>query len=72
MPANKRPRRVNYAVNKKGPKSNGKVWNAITHYLKLKKRVEVEGETKWLQNAFKIVMVKLKKYWINPNNLQNG
>jgi len=72
MPANKRPRRLNYAVNKKGPKSKGKVKNAITHYLKLKKRVEIEWETKWLENAFKIVMVKLRKYWINPNNLQNG
>jgi len=70
MPANKRPRRVNYAVNKKWPKTWGKVANAINHYLKLQKRVEIEWMTKWLENAFKIVMVKLKKYWINPNKIK--
>jgi len=69
MPANKRPRKVNYSVNKKWPKSGWKVWAAVSHYQKLKKRVEIEWETKWLSNAFDIVMVKLKKYWINPNKI---
>ncbi len=69
MPANKRPRRLNYAVNKKWPKSNGKVANAISHYVRLKNRVSIEWETKWLKNAFAIVLIKLKKYWINPNNI---
>ena len=69
MPANKRPRKVNYSVNKKWPKSGWKVAAAISHYQKLNKRIEIEGETKWLSNAFDIVMVKLKKYWINPNKI---
>ncbi len=69
MPANKRPRKLNYSVNQKGPKTWGKVQGAIKHYVKLKKRVEIEGETKWLQNAFVNVLAKLKKYWINPNKI---
>ena len=40
MPANKRPRKVNYSVNKKGPKSGGKVGKAVAHYQKLQKRVQ--------------------------------
>jgi hypothetical protein len=31
----------------------------------LQERIKFEGETKWLQNAVKIVLVKLKKYQIN-------
>jgi hypothetical protein len=67
--SNKRPRRRNYAVNNKRPKSTGKVGNAISHYLTLKKRVAFEWETKWLSNAFEIVTKKLNKYWININNI---
>ncbi len=63
----KRPRRLNYAVNNIRPKSTSKVANAVKHYETLKKRVEVEGETKWLKNAFLIVWKKLKKYWIKTN-----
>ncbi len=69
MPANKRPRRLNYAVNKKWPKSWGKVAKAVSHYKKLQKRIGFEGETKWLKNAIKIVLVKLKKYSINLNKI---
>lgn len=69
MPANKRPRRLNYAVNKKGPKSTGKVAKAVAHYSKLLKRKEIEWETKWIANAMNIVVAKLTKYWINPNNI---
>ena len=69
MPANKRPRRVNYAVNKKWPKSGGKVAKAINHYKKLQTRIGFEGETKWLTNAMKVVLVKLKKYSINLNKI---
>jgi hypothetical protein len=72
MAHSKRPRRVNYSVNKKGPVSGWKVAKAITHYLNLLKRVEIEWENKWLDNAFKIVMVKLKKYGINPNKIKNA
>lgn len=63
----KRPRRLNYAVNNKRPKSTSKVANAIKHFETLKKRSEFEGETKWLKNAFLIVWKKLKKYWIKTN-----
>ena len=69
MPANKRPRRLNYAVNKKWPKAWTKVAKAISHYKKLQKRVGVEGETKWLSNAFNVVVLKLKKYWINSDKI---
>jgi len=69
MPANKRPRRVNYAVNKKGPKTWSKVWKAVAHYKKLEERLKFEWETKWLTNAMKIVMVKIKKYQININKI---
>ena len=69
MPANKRPRRVNYSVNKKWPVSWGKVAKSISHYQNLQKRLAFEGETKWLSNAITIVMVKLKKYGINPNKI---
>jgi len=69
MPANKRPRRLNYAVNKKWPKSWSKVAKAIEHYKKLQKRINFEGETKWLQNAMKVVLAKFKKYSINPNKI---
>jgi len=69
MPANKRPRRVNYAVNKKGPKGGNKVVNAVRHYKKLQEREKIEWKTKWIENAYEIVLVKLKKYWINPNKI---
>lgn len=69
MPANKRPRKVNYSVNKKWPKSWGKVGKAVAHYQALQKRIAFEGETKWLQNAMKIVTVKLNKYQINLNKI---
>ncbi len=69
MPANKRPRRLNYAVNKKWPKTWGKVGKAVTHYKKLQSRIEFEWETKWLQNAVKVVTVKLNKYSINLNKI---
>lgn len=67
--SNKRPRRRNYAVNNKRVKNTGKVENAVKHYLTLKKRSEFEWMTKWLSNAFEIVTKKLKKYWININNI---
>jgi len=69
MPANKRPRRLNYAVNKKWPKAWNKVAKAIEHYKKLQKRISFEGETKWLKNAMEVVLKKLKKYSINLNKI---
>ena len=69
MPANKRPRRLNYAVNKKWPIWGNKVSKAIQHYRKLQQRISFEGETKWLQNAMKIIAMKLKKYGIKTNTL---
>ena len=69
MPANKRPRRLNYAVNKKWPKTGWKVGKAVEHYKKLLKREGFEWKTKWLANAMEIVMVKLKKYQININKI---
>lgn len=65
----KRPRRLNYAVNKKWPKAWGKVGSAVAHYKKLQTRIEFEGETKWLLSAVKIVTAKLNKYQINLNKI---
>ena len=67
--SNKRPRRLNYSVNKKGPKSGTKVSNAIAHYKKLQTRIAFEGKTKWLENAMKFVEKKLNKYSINLNRI---
>ncbi len=69
MPANKRPRTLNYGVNKKWPKAWKKVINAISHYKKLKTRLSFEWETKWLKNAMEVAEKKLKKYQINLNNI---
>jgi hypothetical protein len=69
MPANKRPRRLNYAVNKKWPKTWSKVAKAIDHYKKLQKRIKFEWETKWLKNAMEVVLKKFKKYSINLNKI---
>lgn len=69
MPANKRPYRLNYAVNHRANKSWKKVQSAIAHFKKLQKREQIEGQTKWIQNAFAVVLAKLKKYWINPNKI---
>lgn len=69
MPKNKRPRRLNYAVNKKGPKTWWKVGQAVCHYKKLQERIKFEWETKWLLNAVQVVTAKLKKYQINLNKI---
>ncbi len=69
MPANKRPRKINYWVNKKWPKTWAKVSKAISHYKKLQKRISFEGDSKWLTNAMKIISVKLKKYRVNLNKI---
>lgn len=69
MPANKRPRRINYSVNKKGPITGSKVGKTIAHYKKLQSRIDFEGQTAWLTNAMNVVLAKLKKYGINPNKI---
>nr|MDD3720218.1 hypothetical protein [Candidatus Gracilibacteria bacterium] len=65
----RRPRRINYAVNKIAAKSGSKVSNCVLSYKKLLTRVEFEGETKWLSNALDFAKTKLKKYGINPNKI---
>ena len=67
--ANKRPRRLNYAVNKKGAKTGDKVFNAIKHYKKLQARKAFEGKTLWIANAYETVLAKLKKYSVNLNKI---
>jgi len=66
---NKRPHSLNYWVNKKWPKGWNKVVNAIKHYKKLEKKRAFEWDNRWISNAFEIVWIKLKKYWINPNKI---
>jgi len=67
--SSKRPRRLNYAVNKIAAKSWDKVSNSIKSYKKLLERVEFEWKTKWLENALKFTEAKLKKYWINKQKI---
>lgn len=67
--SNKRPRALNYYVNKKWAKSGKKIENTISHYKKLKSRIAFEGETKWLKNALVFVTSKLRKYSININKI---
>ncbi len=67
--SSRRPRRVNYAVNKIGAKSWSKVFNTVKGYKKLLERVEFEWKTKWLENALEFSTTKLKKYWINLNKI---
>jgi hypothetical protein len=62
---NKRPHNLVYSVKRKWVYSGGKIGNAIKHYKKLQKRIAIEGETLWLQNALEIVLAKFKKYSIN-------
>ncbi|MDD2694209.1 MAG: hypothetical protein PHY14_04830 [Candidatus Gracilibacteria bacterium] len=66
---NKRPHNMVYSVKRKGVYSGGKLAHAIKHYKHLQKRIAVEGETLWLQNAMKIVLAKFKKYSINVNKI---
>lgn len=51
-----------YKITRSGPKSNKKPENALKAHAKLLKRIATEGETKWLQNAMQINVLKLKKY----------
>ena len=67
--SSRRPRRLNYAVNKIWAKSNKKVENSIKTHKKLLKRVEFEWETKWLKNALSISLNKLKKYGLSPEKI---
>ncbi len=66
---NKRPRRLNYYVSVKWPKSWNKIENSIKHFKKLDERIKLEWETKWLKNAKEFVVNKLKKYSININKI---
>ena len=54
-----------YKITRSGPKSNKKPENALKEHSRLLKRVEMEGETKWLQNALAINAKKLKKYGLS-------
>jgi len=69
MAKSKRPHQLNHSVKVKGPKSGDKIKNTIKHFQKLRSRITTEGETLWIKNAREIVLVKLRKYSINPNSL---
>lgn len=51
-----------YKITRSGPKSSKKPVNALKAHARLLKRIESEGDTKWLQNAMQINILKLKKY----------
>lgn len=67
--SNKRPCYLNYSVNKKGPKSGGKVANAIKHYKKPISTRVFRRETLWIKNAMTFVLAKLRKYSVNLNKI---
>ena len=54
-----------YNYNRARVKSGAKSQNTIDHKITLMKRVEKEGETKWLKNALMKVDAKLKAMGIN-------
>jgi hypothetical protein len=59
-----------YNPNKKKTVSGKKYEKAIAHYKKLLKRIEIEGETKWLKNALEMVKAKFKKYGITEDMIK--
>ena len=59
-----------YNPNKKRTATWEKYEKAIKAYKKLLKRVEIEGETKWLKNAIAKAQAKLKKYGITEDMLK--
>lgn len=59
-----------YNPNKKRTSTWDKYEKAIKSYKKLLKRVEIEGETKWLKNAIAKAQAKLKKYGITEDMLK--
>jgi len=60
-----------YNPNKKRTASRKKYEKAIRSYKKLLKRVEIEGETKWLKNAIVKAQAKLKKYGITEEMINS-
>lgn len=59
---NKRPRRLNYVVNKRGAKSGDKLAKTLASYRRIQRRFALEGQTKWLVNALAIVEQKIDRY----------
>ena len=59
-----------YNPNKKRTPSWRKYEKLIAHYKKLLKRIEFEGETKWLKNALAKAQEKMRKYWITEDMLK--
>jgi len=57
--------------NKKRKPTWNKYKNSIKTYLKLLKREEIEGETKWIQNAKARVEIKFKKYGITEQMINS-
>ena len=68
--SSRRPRYLNYSVNKKSTKSWEKLKKAIKTYEKLLKREKREGETLWIRNAINFASARLKRYWINPDTIK--
>ena len=65
----KRPRKLIYVVNQRRSIRGDKVQKAIKHYKRLVLRTKIEGETKWLANAFVQSEARLKKYGIKTETL---
>ncbi|MBP6910112.1 hypothetical protein KBC03_00745 [Patescibacteria group bacterium] len=60
-----------YNLNRTRGKSGEKNKKAVDHKISLMKRVEKEGETKWLKNALMKVNAKLKAMGISDTMVQN-
>lgn len=56
---------VYYKITRSGPKSNHKPEKALKSRERLLKRLEIEGETKWLLNALAFNSKKLEKYGLS-------
>jgi len=58
-----------YNPNKKKSVSWKKYEKTIKSYKKLLKRIEIEGETKWIKNEMLKLQAKFKKYGITEEML---
>ncbi len=61
--------RLLYKVNKLRVTNTDKVKESLKSFEKLMKRLEREGQTKWMVNALKMAVAKLNKFGFNDTQI---
>lgn len=61
--------RLLYKVNKLRVTNTDKVKESLKAFEKLMKRLEREGQTKWMINALKVAIAKLNKFGFNNDQI---